>query len=245
MQHFQGCRTLLPVRRQSLVASVVLTAAFVTLVALPGAAGSQTPSSVRPITAAAFQKVRLSASADESSSAIRPLDVGYESAGHLDETAPLIEQGDYVPPTERPVVAQPAPAILVEPAPEPKPTAARKPAPTTKATPVAKPSAKPVAKPAVKTVKPRTVARPAPKAYKRVLSGLASWYDNGTTAMRLPRGTHIRICGAKSCVTTTVRDYGPARYLSNRVVDMTPGDFVRVTGRALSAGLAPVKVYIY
>ena len=40
-----------PVRRQSLVASVVLTAAFATLVALPGVAGSQTPSTVRPLTA--------------------------------------------------------------------------------------------------------------------------------------------------------------------------------------------------
>ena len=37
------------VRRQSLVASVVLTAALVTLVALPGVAGSQTPSTGSPI----------------------------------------------------------------------------------------------------------------------------------------------------------------------------------------------------
>jgi len=96
----------------------------------------------------------------------------------------------------------------------------------------------------VKRVVPKTVSAPK-TAYRRVLTGLASWYDNGTTAMRLPRGTHIRICGARSCVTTVVRDWGPAAYLSKRVVDMTPGDFVRVTGKGLGAGLAPVTVYIY
>ena len=46
-------------------------------------------------------------------------------------------------------------------------------------------------------------------------------------------------------INTVVRDWGPAGYLCNRVVDMTPGVFTRVTGRRLSAGLAPVRVYIY
>ena len=222
-----------PVRRQSLVAGVVLTAALVTLVALPGAAGSQTPSSVRPLTAEAFQAVRLPATNGGSPQAIRPLDAGHESAGHLDDNAPLIEPGDYTPPTERSTVLIPVPKILNVTSPKPKHVATPK--------PIALP--KPIAAP--KPSAPRT--RPAaPKpTYRRVMVGLASWYDNGTTAMRLPRGTHIRICGARSCVTTVVRDWGPAAYLSARVVDMTPGDFVRVTGKSLGAGLAPVKVYIY
>ena len=78
-----------------------------------------------------------------------------------------------------------------------------------------------------------------------MVTGLASWYNHGTTAMRLPRGTHVRICGARGCVYTVVRDWGPARYLGNRVVDMTPSDFIRVTGKGLGAGLARVTVYIY
>ena len=78
-----------------------------------------------------------------------------------------------------------------------------------------------------------------------MITGLASWYDHGTTAMRLPYGTHITICGARGCLSTVVRDLGPARYLAARVVDMTPGDFMRVTGRSLRTGLAKVSVYIY
>jgi hypothetical protein len=220
---------LLGVRRQSLVAGVVLTAAFVTLVALPGAAGSQTPSTVRPLTADAFQKVRLPASDDGSPAAVGPIDAGYESAGHLDDTAPLIEQGDDAPPIGRSTVVVPIPELqlLTDATPEPA------------ATPTPRP---PVPVRSAPTTQTATIRVPG---YRKVMAGLASWYDNGTTAMRLPHGTRIRICGARSCVTTVVRDWGPARYLSNRVVDMTPGDFVRVTGKSLGAGLAPVKVYIY
>jgi hypothetical protein len=214
------------VRRQSLVASVVLTSALVTLVALPGVAGSQTPSFVRPLTAEALQRVRLPASADGSPTAIRPVEAGYDSAGHLDDTAPLIEPGAYHPPTQRPAALQPTPNLRRVAPPKPKPVV------------------KPRAVPPKPTVKPRVTPGPTPKA-RQVLVGLASWYDNGTTAMRLPRGTRIRICGARMCISTVVRDWGPARYLSDRVVDMTPQDFVRVTGKSLGAGLAPVKVYIY
>ena len=131
------------------------------------------------------------------------MDAGYESAGHLDDTAPLVDPGDGLLPIHRAAVVQPAPRL--------------------------------------RTV----VVPPPPRKVRVVLTGLASWYANGTTAMRLPFGTHIRICGARGCVTTVVRDWGPARYLSERVVDMTPGDFVRVTGRNLSAGLAKVTVYVY
>jgi hypothetical protein len=226
------------VRRQSLVASVVLTASLVTLVALPGAAGSQTPSSVRPLTAAAFQKVRLPASDDGSLQAVRPLDAGNESAGHLDDTAPLIEPGDYAPPAERATVILPASVLWTLAAPTPAATP----------NPTPRPAAKPVSKPAPTTrptTRPTKTTTGPSSGYKRVLTGLASWYDNGTTAMRLPHGTHIRICGAKGCVSRVVRDWGPARYLSDRIVDMTPEDFVAVTGRGLGAGLAKVTVYIF
>jgi len=218
-----------PVRRQSLVAGVVLTAAFVTLVALPGAAGSQTPSSMRPVTAVAFQKVRLSASEGGSLQAVGPLDAGDESAGHLNDSAPLIETGQYAPPADKATVLLPAPVLEELTASVPEPTA----------TPAARPPTTTTPRPAIKTV-----TRPA-TGYKRVMTGLGSWYDNGTTAMRLPNGTHIRICGAKACISRIVRDWGPARYLTKRVVDMTPEDFVRVSGRHLGAGLVPVTVYIY
>jgi hypothetical protein len=212
------------VRRQSLVASAVLTAALA-LVALPGVAGSQTPSRARPVQAEALQSVRLPASDDGSPVEIRPLDAARESAGRLDEASSLIEPGTASAPAERPSVNQPTPRAVTLLPPKPK---------------VVLP--KPV-------VKPRVAAKPKgitlPKEWKRVMSGLASWYDNGTTAMRLPKGTRIKICGAKGCVVRVVRDWGPARYLSNRVVDLTPQDFVKVTGRSLSAGLAPVTVYIY
>jgi hypothetical protein len=280
------------VRRQSLVAGAVLTAALVTLVALPGVAGSQTPSPVRPITAEAFQAVRLPASDDGSQQADRPLEVGYESAGHLDATAPLIDRGDNAPPGERPVVLQPAPerevafdeAAVAERAAATEAAEARATAAVLVAEKAA--AAKAAAKAAAAKAAAakaaaaraaaaraataraaavraaaratavraaaaraaaarRAVSHPPSSGYRRVVSGIASWYDNGTTAMRLPRGTRIKICGARTCINTVVRDWGPAGYLSNRVVDMTPGDFTRVTGRRLSAGLAPVRVYIY
>ena len=174
--------------------------------------------------------------------AIRQIDAGYESAGRLDETTPLIEPGEYAPPTERSTVVQPVPKRVAVTPPRPKSVALPEPVASPK--PAAAPRTVAAPKPAVRRFVPKTVTAPKP-AYRRVLTGLASWYDNGTTAMRLPRGTHIRICGARSCVTTVVRDWGPASYLSKRVVDMTPEDFVRVTGKSLGAGLAPVTVYIY
>ncbi len=219
MRAIQGCTILRLVRRQSLVASVVLTAALVTLVALPGAAGSQTLSSVRPLTAEAFQPVRLPASNDGSPQAIRPLDAAYESAGHLDDMAALIEPGTSVLPAGRSAVKLPTPRLVTLVPPRPK--VAPKP-----------------------RLSPLTSA-PRKGAYRNSITGLASWYSNGTTAARLPHGTHITICGVRGCISRIVRDWGPARYLGKRIVDMTPGDFVRVTGRTLRAGLAKVTVYIH
>ena len=178
--------------------------------------------------------VRLPASDDGSPAAVGPIDAGYESAGHLDDTAPLIEAGDYAPPIgDRRWCCHSEPQRNTIPS-QPRPGPRRRP-----------PSGLPLAAARTTSARGRPARDRQRSGYKRVITGLASWYDNGTTAMRLPHGTRIRICGVKSCITTVVRDWGPARYLSNRVVDMTPCDFVRVTGKSLGAGLAPVKVYIY
>jgi hypothetical protein len=231
------------VRRQSLVASAVLTAALA-LVALPGVAGSQIRSPERPLTAEAFQSVRLPASAGGSPVVVHPLDVWSSTTGSPAQTAAPIEPGIFDAPASRLPVTQPLPlALLVQ---------------------LEKPAAKNVSRPAIvakvaakahKTIATATARAKAKKAavktkskaskYRRILTGLASWYDNGTTAMRMPRGTRVKICGDAGCVTRTIRDWGPARYLWQRIVDLTPGDFRRVTGKRLGAGLAKVTVYIY
>jgi hypothetical protein len=46
---------------------------------------------------------------------------------------------------------------------------------------------------------------------KYTLSGGATFYDNGTTAMRLPRGTVVKICGNGGCIVRVVNDYGPQK----------------------------------
>jgi hypothetical protein len=163
---------------------------------------------------------------------IRPLDAAGESAGRIDNTARLIEPGEAMPSTERPAVDQPAPRAEVLESSVKAATSQPKPKPITAS--VTRQTRGSVPKP--------TIDIPP---FKKLMIGLASWYDNGTTAMRMPRGTHIKICGAMTCIYRVVRDWGPASYLSNRIVDMTPSDFVTVTGKSLGAGLAPVKVYIY
>lgn len=78
------------------------------------------------------------------------------------------------------------------------------------------------------------------------VSGYATWYDNGTTAMRLPRGTVVVICGAGGCVERTVTDYGPkAGFRPVRVVDLMPSDFVAVCGCGLGTGTQYVTVKVY
>jgi hypothetical protein len=221
------------VRRQGLVAGAVLTAALA-LGALPGVAGSSVPSPVHPVEAVAFQAIQLPASDDRPKLSAGQFDPALESAGHLETSDALIEPGQYKAPDARPTVSLPAlRAVRVDP-PKPKPVAP----------PAAKAAAKPVTVKPV-TVKPVTVKPAAPTSYKSVQTGLATWYSAGMTAMRLPYGTHVRICGAAGCVDRVVTDWGPAKWLPSRIVDLTPGDFVRVSGRALGAGIAKVTVYIY
>ena len=175
---------------------------------------------------------------------VAPLDATDESASHLDQIATLIEPGSYAAPTERELVRQPVPAVSVVPKADPAVAKTKAAAVmATAAVTIARvaPKATPRATPA-KQKKPVASAPGKPTA---VFHGLASWYDNGTTAMRLPRGTHIKVCGPAGCVTRTVSDWGPAKWLGNRVIDLTPADFRRITGKSLGAGLAKVTVYVY
>ena len=75
------------------------------------------------------------------------------------------------------------------------------------------------------------------------LTGGATFYDNGTTAMRLPRGTKVRICGNGGCIDRVVNDYGPQK--KSRVVDLSRPDFFAICGCASYAGTTQVKVYVY
>ena len=80
-----------------------------------------------------------------------------------------------------------------------------------------------------------------PGRYK--LTGYASFYYNGTTAMRLPRGTVVRICGAAGCILRTVTDYGPQK--TARIVDMYEPDFFAICGCASWSGTTWVTVTVY
>ncbi len=87
---------------------------------------------------------------------------------------------------------------------------------------------------------------PSGKAWKQpkyTISGYASFYDNGTTAMRLPRGTVVRICGAGGCIQRTVTDYGPVKKI--RVVDMYRPDFFQICGCGSWSGTTKVTVSVY
>jgi hypothetical protein len=94
-----------------------------------------------------------------------------------------------------------------------------------------------------------TVRQPATKAgsvrkpAKSVLRGDATFYDNGTTAMRLPRGTVVVICGAGGCIERVVTDYGPQK--KTRVVDLYRPDFFRICGCGWWDGVTRVTVYVY
>lgn len=77
------------------------------------------------------------------------------------------------------------------------------------------------------------------------LRGYASFYDRGTTAMRLPMGTRVRICGQAGCIERVVSDYGPSsRIRPLRVADLYRPDFFAICGCPASAGTTWVTVSI-
>ena len=81
------------------------------------------------------------------------------------------------------------------------------------------------------------------KPPRYTLTGEATFYDNGTTAMRLPRGTVVVICGNAGCVERVVNDYGPIK--TSRVVDLYRADFFAICGCASWAGTTRVTVSVY
>ena len=81
------------------------------------------------------------------------------------------------------------------------------------------------------------------KPPKSKLSGYATFYDNGTTAMRIAAGTLVRICGPGGCIVRTVNDYGPQK--PSRVVDMYRPDFFKICGCPSFSGTVWVTVSIY
>ena len=75
------------------------------------------------------------------------------------------------------------------------------------------------------------------------LTGDATYYTAGYTAMRLPRGTIVVICGAAACIERVINDYGPE--LESRIVDLYKPDFFTVCGCAWWEGVIPVTVRVY
>jgi hypothetical protein len=76
------------------------------------------------------------------------------------------------------------------------------------------------------------------------LTGTASFYYNGTTAMRLPRGTTVVICGAAGCIERVINDYGPTA-TTGRVIDMYAPDFFAICGCPSWSGLTQVTIKVY
>lgn len=84
------------------------------------------------------------------------------------------------------------------------------------------------------------------KAPRYSMSGYASFYDNGTTAMRLPRGTIIVVCGGGGCLERVVNDYGPSATIHpGRIIDLYRADFFRICGCGWWSGTTWVTVRVY
>ncbi len=93
------------------------------------------------------------------------------------------------------------------------------------------------------SVRKGALSAPLPGRPRYSLSGGATFYDNGTTAMRLPRGTIVKICGKGGCIVRVVNDYGPQK--KSRVVDLYRPDFFAICGCPSWAGTTQVTVYVY
>lgn len=83
----------------------------------------------------------------------------------------------------------------------------------------------------------------ARKPAKYTLTGEATFYDAGSTAMRLPRGTTIIVCGDGGCLERVVNDYGPTK--PSRIIDLYRADFFDICGCPSWSGVTDVTVYVY
>jgi hypothetical protein len=99
----------------------------------------------------------------------------------------------------------------------------------------------PTARPRLNQPDPRAASLRKPPRY--TLTGYATFYRNGTTAMRLPRGTIVIICGNGGCVERVVNDYGPVK--PERIVDLYSTDFFDVCGCPWWSGTTEVTVSVY
>jgi hypothetical protein len=191
----------------------VLTAALA-VVALPGLAGSRAPSPIESIPAGAFQQLTIPADESRSTASIGPLDDAYVSDGVMGADTAIVE---------------PAAVQAVPPAARPN---AHQPSAGASSERRGASSERKGA---------RTASLPGKPKY--TLTGGATFYDNGTTAMRLPRGTIVKICGKGGCIVRVVNDYGPQK--KSRVVDLYRPDFFAICGCPSWAGTTEVKVYVY
>ncbi len=81
------------------------------------------------------------------------------------------------------------------------------------------------------------------KPPRYTMTGEATFYDAGTTAMRLPRGTIVVICGNRGCIERVVTDWGPQK--ASRIVDLYRADFFDICGCAWWSGTTTVTVSVY
>jgi hypothetical protein len=95
-------------------------------------------------------------------------------------------------------------------------------------------------------VLPASVSGSALKPPRYKLTGYATFYANGTTAMRLPRGTTVIVCGAGGCIERVISDYGPSANAGlGRIVDLYTPDFFAICGCPSWAGTTKVTVSVY
>jgi len=90
-----------------------------------------------------------------------------------------------------------------------------------------------VGRPAVH--QPASVAGSAQKPPRYMLSGVATFYGNGTTVI---------ICGAGGCLERVVTDYGPIAGTS-RIIDLYTPDFFAICGCPSWSGTTNVTVSVY
>lgn len=91
---------------------------------------------------------------------------------------------------------------------------------------------------------PAAVGGSAQKPPRYKVSGYASFYSEGTTAMRLPRGTTVIICGGGGCIERVINDYGPSA-AGGRIADLYKADFFDICGCPGHSGTTFVTVSVY